>query len=52
MCIVRLTPEGRTTVDAAFEELLAAESALLADLPDADRDQLAGLLRTLLTPYR
>ena len=50
--IVRLTPEGRETVDAAFEELLAAEAALLADLADADRQRLAALLRTLLTPYR
>jgi len=50
--IVRLTAEGRRTVDAAFEELLAAEAGLLADLADAERDQLAGLLRTLLTPYR
>jgi DNA-binding MarR family transcriptional regulator len=50
--IVRLTPAGLQTVDAAFEELLAAEAALLADLPAADRDQLARLLRTLLVPYR
>ncbi|WP_432476590.1 MarR family winged helix-turn-helix transcriptional regulator [Nocardioides sp. GXQ0305] len=50
--IVRLTAEGRLTVDAAFEELLAAEAALLADLPDPDRDRLATLLRTLLIPFR
>ena len=50
--IVRLTADGRQTVDAAFEELLAAEAALLADLPDADRELLAGLLRTLLIPFR
>jgi len=49
--IVRLTHEGKDAVDAAFEELLAAENALLADLPDRDRDRLAGLLRTLLAPY-
>ncbi len=49
--IVRLTADGRQTVDAAFEELLAAEAALLADLPDADRDQLASQLRTLLVPF-
>ena len=49
--IVRLTREGKTAVDAAFEELLAAENALLADLPDADRDRLAHLLRTLLAPF-
>ena len=50
--LVRLTSEGRHTVDAAFEELLTAESALLADLPHVDREHLADLLRTLLTPYR
>jgi DNA-binding MarR family transcriptional regulator len=50
--IVRLTGEGKAAVDAAFEELLAAEADLLADLSDRDRAELAGLLRTLLVPYR
>ena len=50
--IVRLTPEGRDAVDAAFEALLAAEATLIADLPDGDPDRLAGLLRVLLTRYR
>ena len=49
--LVRLTAEGKATVDAAFEELLAAERELLADLPTHDREQLAGLLRTLLAPF-
>jgi DNA-binding MarR family transcriptional regulator len=49
--LVRLTPEGKAAVDGAFEELLAAEQALLADLPDHDRDRLADLLRTLLAPF-
>jgi DNA-binding MarR family transcriptional regulator len=49
--LVRLTAEGRATVDGAFEELLAAEADLLAALPARDRDRLAGLLRTLLAPY-
>ena len=49
--IVRLTAEGKAAVDGAFEELLAAENALLADLPDRDRDRLAALLRTLLAPF-
>src|SRR5687768_2431754 len=31
--IVRLTAEGKSAVDAAFEALLEAETALLADLP-------------------
>ena len=50
--LVRLTREGQAAVDAAFEELLAAEAELLADLSERDRARLAGLLRTLLTPYR
>jgi DNA-binding MarR family transcriptional regulator len=49
--LVRLTAEGKSAVDAAFEELLAAERDLLADLPAGDRHQLAGLLRTLLAPF-
>jgi DNA-binding MarR family transcriptional regulator len=49
--LVRLTPEGKATVDAAFEELLAAERELLADLPHPERDRLAALLRTLLAPF-
>ncbi len=49
--IVRLTVEGKTAVDAAFEALLVAEQALLADLPARDQKKLAALLRTLLAPY-
>src|SRR5690349_8214249 len=49
--IVRLTPEGKATVDGAFTALLDAERGLLADLPDRDRQRLAGLLRTLLAPF-
>jgi DNA-binding MarR family transcriptional regulator len=49
--IVRLTREGKAAVDDAFEELLAAENALIADLPDRDQTRLAGLLRSLLAPY-
>src|SRR6476469_301848 len=41
--IVRLTPEGRTAVDAAFAALLDAERAFLADLPHAEQEQLAAL---------
>src|SRR4051794_34816575 len=44
--LVRLTAEGRTAVDGAFEALLVAERTFLADLPDKDRTRLAGLLRT------
>ncbi len=49
--LVRLTWEGKATVDAAFEALLDAEAALLADLSDRDRTRLACLLRTLLAPF-
>ncbi|MGN0064811.1 MAG: MarR family winged helix-turn-helix transcriptional regulator [Nocardioides sp.] len=49
--LVRLTPEGKAAVDGAFTALLAAEAEILADLPDAQREQLAGLLRTLLVPF-
>lgn len=49
--IVRLTADGRAAVDAAFEELLAAEADLLADLSARDRERLASLLRTLLAPF-
>jgi DNA-binding MarR family transcriptional regulator len=49
--LVRLTARGRTTVDAAFESLLAREHRLLADLPDHERGQLAQLLRALLAPF-
>jgi len=49
--IVRLTPEGQRTVDAAMADLLDRERQLLAELPAAERDDLAGLLRRLLSPF-
>jgi len=49
--LVRLTPEGRTAVDRAFEALLEAERELLADLSPKDQERLASLLRTLLAPF-
>jgi DNA-binding MarR family transcriptional regulator len=49
--IVRLTPEGKATVDGAFAALLEAERELLAQLPARDQHQLARLLRSLLAPY-
>ncbi len=49
--LVRLTPEGRSAVDEAFEALLAAERTFLAALPERDRTRLAGLLRTLSVPF-
>lgn len=49
--LVRLTDDGRTTVDAAFADLLAAEHELLAGLSPDQRAALAGSLRVLLAPY-
>ena len=49
--LVRLTCEGRTAVDGAFTALIAAEKALLDELPGADQRALAGLLRRLLAPF-
>ncbi len=49
--IVRLTAEGKTAVDSAFEALLEAEKSLLAELPAKEQKRLAGLLRSLLAPF-
>ena len=49
--IVRLTAEGKTAVDGAFEALLEAEKSLLADLPAKEQKKLAALLRSLLAPF-
>ncbi len=49
--IVRLTPSGMHTVDAALEDLLEQERGLLAVLPDSQRSSLAGQLRRLLAPF-
>ena len=49
--LVQLTEAGLRTVDNAFAELLAGEDALLTALNSEERDQLAGLLRTLLIPF-
>jgi DNA-binding MarR family transcriptional regulator len=49
--LVRLTAEGKATVDGAFTALLGAERELLADLPPSAQKDLAGLLRRLLAPF-
>ena len=49
--LVRLTVEGGTAVDGAFEALLEAERDLMADLLPRQRTELAGLLRALLAPF-
>ncbi len=48
--LVTLTAAGAARVDAALADLLDAEQALLADMPDSGRHTLAELLRTLLAP--
>ncbi|MFZ7089160.1 MarR family winged helix-turn-helix transcriptional regulator [Curtobacterium sp. RRHDQ10] len=45
--LVALTASGRGAADAAIAGLVRAEADILAVLSDADRDHLAGLLRTL-----
>ena len=45
---VRLRPEGRRIVDAAFVELLRIEHELLGAVHDDDRQQLVDRLRELL----
>jgi DNA-binding MarR family transcriptional regulator len=49
--IVRLTPEGQRAVDDAMADLLERERHLLAELSPEDRDNLAGMLRRLLSPF-
>ncbi|MDQ2850949.1 MarR family winged helix-turn-helix transcriptional regulator [Dermatophilaceae bacterium Sec6.4] len=46
--LVQLTDSGRTVVDSAMADLLRHEETLLAHLADAEQQQLAAILRTLL----
>ena len=48
---VELTDAGRATVDGALVDLLDAERALLAGLPEPHRRGLADALRRLLASY-
>lgn len=48
---VTLTPLGREVVDAAMADLLDRERILLNQLPPDEREQLAELLRRLLSPF-
>jgi DNA-binding MarR family transcriptional regulator len=48
--LVRLTELGRDVADAALADLLGHERELLSGLGPAEQDQLAGLLRVLLSP--
>ncbi|MET0694497.1 MAG: MarR family transcriptional regulator [Propionibacteriaceae bacterium] len=49
--LVRLTPDGKTTVDAALSDLLSAEDRILASLSAEAKQQLSVALRHLLLPY-
>jgi len=49
--LVRLTPRGRQTVDAALDALLVGERDLLAGLGARDQERLAALLRELTAPF-
>lgn len=49
--LVELTPVGRRKVDAALSALLDHEHALLAGLPDPDRELLSTLLRRLMVSF-
>ena len=49
--LVTLTARGRAAADAALADLLLRERLLLAGLTSAQRRELAGLLRVLLTPF-
>ena len=49
--IVALTDTGREAVDGALVDLLRRERELLARLPEAQRHDLAALLRGLLEPF-
>lgn len=49
--LVRLTPTGRRTVDAALGDLVAREEVILVGLTERQRSTLAGLLRRLVAPF-
>lgn len=49
--LVRLTADGRSTVDSALAELLVREREILSDLTPAGRRKLASLLRQLSTGF-
>ncbi len=49
--LVQLSERGKSVADAALADLLEQEHGLLTGLDDAQREQLASLLRMLLTPF-
>ncbi len=48
---MRLTPEGQQAVDAAMADLLDRERTLLTELSARDHEELAAMLRRLLSPF-
>ena len=49
--LVRLTPEGRRTVDGALASLLTREQELLVGLDASAQGRLATMLRRLVLPF-
>ena len=49
--LVRLTAEGRERTDASLAGLLTQERAILGELSPRQREELAGLLRSLTAPF-
>lgn len=49
--LVRLTPAGLATVDAAMADLLDHEHELIEGLPDGERRALITALRSLMGPF-
>ncbi|HEX5188168.1 MAG TPA: MarR family transcriptional regulator [Streptosporangiaceae bacterium] len=49
--LVRLTDRGKAVADAALTDLLEHERGLLAGLDASEREQLASLLRLLISPF-
>lgn len=49
--LVRLTADGRATVDSGLADLLVKEREILSDLTPAGRRKLASLLRQLSTGF-
>jgi DNA-binding MarR family transcriptional regulator len=48
---VQLTAAGRRRVEAAIRDLVQRENAILGTLTDAERAELAGLLRRVVAPF-
>lgn len=49
--LVKLTPTGQNTVDAALTDLLERERILLAGISKSERNQLADVLREIVLPF-